>query len=45
MMFVQMWDVPYFKPVEELLHPAHFCYVLGHLVIAAAIFFLNLFGY
>jgi hypothetical protein len=21
---VQTWDIPYFKPVEELFHPAHF---------------------
>jgi hypothetical protein len=42
---VQTWDIPYFKPVKELLHPAHFYKVLGHLIIVAIIFFLNLLCY
>jgi hypothetical protein len=42
---VEMWDIPYFKSIEELLHPAHFCYILGQLLIIAVIFLLNLLGY
>jgi hypothetical protein len=42
---VQAWDIPYFKPIEKLLHPAHFCSIIGHLVIVAVIFFLNLLAY
>jgi dolichyl-phosphate-mannose--protein O-mannosyl transferase len=42
---VQTWDILYFKPVDKLLHPVHFCWIIGHLVIVTVTFFLNLFCY
>jgi hypothetical protein len=43
-MVVQMWDIPHFKVIKELLHSSHFCQIFGHLIIAV-IFFLHLFCY
>jgi hypothetical protein len=42
---VQMWDIPHFKAIKELLHSLHFCQIFSHLVIIAVIFYLHLFHY
>jgi hypothetical protein len=42
---VQMWDIPHFKAIKELLHSLHFYQIFSHLVIVVVIFFLHLFRY
>jgi hypothetical protein len=44
-MVVQMWDIPYFKAIKEILQSSHFCQIFSHFVIVAVIFFLHLFFY
>jgi uncharacterized membrane protein YuzA (DUF378 family) len=40
---VQAWDILYLEVIKKLFHSSHFCQILYHLIVVAAVLFLYLF--